>query len=110
MTIVPQRSCNSRRLGRPSPLATHEARAAGADAVLLIAECLDDAALRTLHNLICELGMTTLLELYEAANLPRAIETGTRLLGIKTIAPQEENMLSYTAATIKNIDSVMLIE
>jgi len=64
------------------PYQVWEARAAGADAVLLIAECLDDAALRTLHNLICELGMTTLLELYEAANLPRAIETGTRLLGI----------------------------
>lgn len=59
-----------------------EARATGADAVLLIAECLDDCTLRSLHNLILELGMTTLLEIYDPANLPRALETGTRLLGI----------------------------
>ncbi len=59
-----------------------EARAAGADAVLLIAECLDDCSLRSLHNLILELGMTTLLEIYDPPNLPRAIETGTRLVGI----------------------------
>lgn len=64
------------------PYQVWEARAAGADAVLLIAECLDDCSLRSLHNLILELGMTTLLEIYDPANLPRALETGTRLLGI----------------------------
>ena len=44
-----------------------EARAAGADAVLLIAECLDDCHLRALFNRIVELGMTPLVELYEPA-------------------------------------------
>ena len=46
-----------------------EARAAGADAVLLIAECLDDCSLRKLHNEAIELGMTPLVELYEPQNL-----------------------------------------
>ena len=49
-----------------------EARAAGADAVLLIAECLDDARLRMLHDVAVALGMTPLVELYEPANLARA--------------------------------------
>jgi indole-3-glycerol phosphate synthase len=64
------------------PYQVWQARAAGADAVLLIAECLDDCGLRSLHNLTCELGMTPLVEIYDPANLPRALEAGTRLLGI----------------------------
>ena len=49
----------------------YEARAAGADAVLLIAECLDDCRLRALHNAAVELGMTPLVELYDEENLQR---------------------------------------
>src|SRR5262249_14763363 len=48
-----------------------EARVAGADAILLIAECLDDCNLRKLFNATCELGMTPLVELYEPENLQR---------------------------------------
>jgi indole-3-glycerol phosphate synthase len=59
-----------------------EARAAGADAVLLIAECLDDHQLSALHAEICQLGMTPLVELYEPENLPRVVELGTRLIGV----------------------------
>ncbi len=59
-----------------------EARAAGADAVLLIAECLDDCTLRKLHNETLELGMTPLVELYDPANLPRVLEAGATLLGV----------------------------
>ena len=59
-----------------------EARAAGADAVLLIAECLDDCHLRKLFNETVELGMTPLVELYEPENLPRVIEAGATLIGI----------------------------
>ena len=59
-----------------------EARVAGADAVLLIAECLDDCNLRKLHNEAIELGMTPLVELYEPANVPRVIEAGAALVGI----------------------------
>lgn len=59
-----------------------EARVAGADAVLLIAECLDDCNLRKLHNEAIELGMTPLVEFYEPANLARVVEAGATLIGI----------------------------
>jgi indole-3-glycerol phosphate synthase len=59
-----------------------EARAAGADAVLLIAECLDDCNLRKLFNEICELGMTPLVELYEPENLQRVFDAGATLIGV----------------------------
>ncbi len=59
-----------------------EARAAGADAVLLIAECLDDTELAGLHEAVVELGMTPLVELFEPANLPRVLQIGARLIGI----------------------------
>lgn len=59
-----------------------EARVAGADAVLLIAECLDDCDLRKLHNEAIELGMTPLVEFYEPANLSRVLEAGATLVGV----------------------------
>ncbi len=59
-----------------------EARVAGADAVLLIAECLDDRALRRLLGEACELGMTALVELYDPANLPRVLDAGAVLIGV----------------------------
>lgn len=64
------------------PYQVIEARAAGADAVLLIAECLDDELLKRLYGAIIELGMTPLVELYEPANLPRVLGIGARLVGI----------------------------
>lgn len=64
------------------PYQVVEARAAGADAVLLIAECLDDAALQSLHDAIVGLGMTPLVELYDAENLPRVLAAGARLIGV----------------------------
>ncbi len=60
----------------------YEARIAGADAVLLIAECLDDCNLRKLHNAAIDLGLTPLVELYEPENLPRVLEAGATLVGI----------------------------
>lgn len=64
------------------PYQLYEARAAGADAVLLIAECLDDCQLRGLHNLAIELQLTPLVEFYEPENLPRVLEAGATLIGI----------------------------
>jgi len=60
----------------------YEARAAGADAVLLIAECLDDCHLRALHNEIVALGMAPLVELYDPDNLQRVLDAGATLIGI----------------------------
>lgn len=59
-----------------------QARAAGADAVLLIAECLTPAELIDLDAFAVELGMQTLIELYEPENLDAVLATGTKLVGI----------------------------
>lgn len=59
-----------------------EARAAGADAVLLIAECLEPSRLRALHEQINELGMTALVELYDSKNIPAVLECNPSLIGV----------------------------
>ena len=64
------------------PYQVAEARAHGADAVLLIAECLDDCRLRSLYRAVLDLGMTPLVELHDAANLPRVLDLGATLVGV----------------------------
>ncbi len=59
-----------------------EARVAGADAVLLIAECLDDCQLRKLFHEAIELGMTPLVEFYEPNHCARVLAAGATLIGI----------------------------
>ncbi len=59
-----------------------EARWAGADAVLLIAEILDDKQLHSLLKGAGELGLQALVELYDADNLSRVVDSGARLIGI----------------------------
>ncbi len=60
----------------------YEARAAGADAVLLIAECLEDCDLRKLHNEAIDLGLCPLVEFYEPENLQRVLDAGATLIGV----------------------------
>ncbi|GAB1388130.1 indole-3-glycerol phosphate synthase TrpC [Rubrivivax sp.] len=60
----------------------YEARAMGADAILLIAACLDDGALAELEAAAHELGMAVLVEVHDAAELARALALRTRLVGI----------------------------
>ncbi len=59
-----------------------EARAAGADCVLLIAECLSDEALRHLTTAAHELGLQCLIEIYDPANLDRVLPLHPALVGI----------------------------
>lgn len=59
-----------------------EARAAGADCILLIAECLDDCHLRELYFLASELGMEALIEVYEPENMERVVKLDPPLVGI----------------------------
>ena len=60
----------------------YEARAMGADAVLLIVRILEDAALRDLLGLVGELGMAALVETHDAAELDRALDAGAGVVGI----------------------------
>jgi indole-3-glycerol phosphate synthase len=59
-----------------------EARVAGADAVLLIAEILGPSELPALVKATHDLGMQALVELYERDNLSRVIDSGAKLIGI----------------------------
>lgn len=60
----------------------YEARAWGADAILLIVAMLDDEHLMTLRRLAEELGMDTLVEVHDADELARAQRSGATLIGI----------------------------
>lgn len=64
------------------PYQVFEARAAGADLVLLIVAALDDAALTELHALIIELGMTPLVETHDADEVRRAVDLGAEVIGV----------------------------
>lgn len=57
------------------PYQVYEARAAGADAVLLIGEVLEPACVSDLRALACTLGMTSLIEVHAPATLDRLLET-----------------------------------
>ena len=59
-----------------------EARAMGADAVLLIVRILSDRALRDLHAEATALGMSVLVEVHDAIELERAAAIGADLIGI----------------------------
>lgn len=59
-----------------------EARAAGADCILLIAECLDDCVLRDLYFYASELGMESLIEIYDPENLDRVLKLEPALVGV----------------------------
>ena len=59
-----------------------EARAAGADCILLIAECLDDCHLRDLYFYASELGMESLIEIYDPENLDRVLKLDPALVGV----------------------------
>ncbi len=60
----------------------YEARAAGADAILLIAAALDDVQLRDLHDLAHELGLAALVEVHQEAEVERALRAGAAIIGV----------------------------
>jgi indole-3-glycerol phosphate synthase len=59
-----------------------EARLAGADAILLIAACLEDGRMRDLHGFASEIGMDALVEVHDADEAARALRLGAGLIGI----------------------------
>ena len=59
-----------------------EARAAGADAILLIVAALDQAALARLQARAADMGLAALVEVHDENELVRAIDTGARVVGV----------------------------
>jgi len=59
-----------------------EARAAGADLVLLIVAALDDPTMKRLHDLATSLGMTVLVEVHDEGETARAVALGAELIGV----------------------------
>ena len=64
------------------PYQVYEARAAGADALLLIVAMLSDEELHTLHRLARELGMVAMVEVHDEPELRRALALQPRLIGV----------------------------
>lgn len=92
------------------PYQVWEARAAGADCILLIAECLDDQALQELHQLACDLGMPPLIEIYEPDNIDRVLSLSPPMIGInnrnlRTFVTD----LNHTASLRKRIPEDVLV-
>jgi indole-3-glycerol phosphate synthase len=80
----------------------YESRAMGADCILLIAACLDDAQMRDLEAIALSLNMAVLIEVHDGAELDRALALRSPLLGInnrnlKTFEVSLETTLSLQA-------------
>ncbi len=92
------------------PYQVWESRAAGADAVLLIAECLPERDIIDFQILATELGMTTLLEVHEVESLYRAINhvgfphPGYSLLGVNN--RDLRTMTTDLSHTLRMVDLV----
>ena len=59
-----------------------ESRSAGADGVLLIARILSDEALSSLHKEAFDLGLTPMVEVHRPEEVERALQAGSRLIGV----------------------------
>lgn len=83
------------------PYQIYESRACGADAVLLIAACLDDAQMQDFEAIARSLDMAVLVEVHDRAELERALQLKTPLLGINNRNLQTFEVSLDTTLTLR---------
>lgn len=86
------------------PYQFYEARANGADAVLLIAEILDDAQLKDFYQLSAELGLDALVEVHDEAEMERALKLDARIIGVNNRNLKD---FSIELATTKRLGGIV---
>jgi indole-3-glycerol phosphate synthase len=88
----------------------YESRAMGADCVLLIAACLDDAQMAELEAIARSLDMAVLVEVHDRAELDRALKLKTPLLGINNRNLRTfEVSLDTTLSMLKDVPQGKLV-
>ncbi|GKS77052.1 indole-3-glycerol phosphate synthase TrpC [Acidovorax sp. SUPP950] len=88
----------------------YESRAMGADAILLIAACLDDAQMADFEAIARSLDMAVLVEVHDGAELDRALRLKTPLVGINNRNLRTFDVsLSTTLALQKNVPADRLL-
>lgn len=86
------------------PYQVYEARAYGADALLLIVAALDDATLHSLLHLTHELGMQALVEVHTANELERALTAGATIVGVNN---RDLHTFTTTLATTETLATML---
>lgn len=86
------------------PYQFYEARANGADAVLLIAAILDDAQLKDFYQLSAELGLDALVEVHDEAEMERALKLDARIIGVNNRNLKD---FSIELATTKRLGGIV---